>query len=276
MAIVDGSLQLGYKDNAWFTANASVVLKVGQIVYLEQTGTYKLGDGVTALSALSFLGGGSGTTPTFQEVTDEGNTTTNAISAPQYGTSGGEITITSTMIEALDSTNTSQLFNVDRSNDIANYKGVEIATVNDIPTVDTTIIDGSTNPVDGNAVFDALALKAPLNILSNIFGSCTVVGWSAYTASIVDVIDLGNVYMININISGTSNSATTTVQLPYTNNGNALLADMTLATNNGTNITGRWVIASGSDTITFNTTAGAGAYSNSGTKTVYAMLMLPK
>jgi hypothetical protein len=60
MAIVDGSLQLGYKDNAWFTANASLVLKVGQIVYLEQTGTYKIGDGVTVLSALSFLGGGSG------------------------------------------------------------------------------------------------------------------------------------------------------------------------------------------------------------------------
>jgi hypothetical protein len=37
--------------------------------------------------------------------------------------------------------------------------GVEVATVNDIPTVDTTIIDGSTNPVAGNAVFDALALK---------------------------------------------------------------------------------------------------------------------
>jgi hypothetical protein len=58
MAIVDGSLQLGYKNTAWFTANASLVLLVGQIVYLEQTGTYKLGDGTTQLSALTFLGGG--------------------------------------------------------------------------------------------------------------------------------------------------------------------------------------------------------------------------
>lgn len=32
----------------------------------------------------------------------------------------------------------------------------------DVP-VDTTITDGSTNPVDGNAVYDALALKAPLD-----------------------------------------------------------------------------------------------------------------
>ena len=56
MANVD--IKLGYKDSAWFTTNAAIILKVGQIVYLEQTGTYKLGDGVTALSALSFLGGG--------------------------------------------------------------------------------------------------------------------------------------------------------------------------------------------------------------------------
>jgi len=60
MAIVDGSLQLGYKDSAWFTDNATLVLLEGQIVYLEQTGTYKIGDGTSQLSALTFLGG-SGT-----------------------------------------------------------------------------------------------------------------------------------------------------------------------------------------------------------------------
>jgi len=52
-------IQLAYKDTAWFTTNATLILKVGQIVYLEQTGNYKIGDGVTSLSALSFLGGGS-------------------------------------------------------------------------------------------------------------------------------------------------------------------------------------------------------------------------
>ena len=58
MANVD--IKLGYKDSAWFTANATLVLLAGQVVYLQQTGTYKLGDGVTQLSALSFLGGASG------------------------------------------------------------------------------------------------------------------------------------------------------------------------------------------------------------------------
>jgi len=55
--MADVNIQLGYKDTAWFTANASVVLLDGQIVYLnDQSGQYKLGDGITALSALSFLG----------------------------------------------------------------------------------------------------------------------------------------------------------------------------------------------------------------------------
>jgi len=57
MANVD--IRLGYKDNTWFTSNATLVLKVGQMVYLQQTGTYKIGDGTTQLSALSFLGGTS-------------------------------------------------------------------------------------------------------------------------------------------------------------------------------------------------------------------------
>jgi hypothetical protein len=54
MANVD--IRLGYKDSTWFTSNATLVLKVGQMVYLQQTGTYKIGDGTTQLSALSFLG----------------------------------------------------------------------------------------------------------------------------------------------------------------------------------------------------------------------------
>jgi len=53
----DVSVQLGYKDSAWFAANPTFLLGKGQIIHLEQTSTYKLGDGVTALSALSFLGG---------------------------------------------------------------------------------------------------------------------------------------------------------------------------------------------------------------------------
>jgi hypothetical protein len=51
------NIQLGHKDSAWFTANPTKILLDGQIVYLAQTGTYKIGDGITQLSVLSFLGG---------------------------------------------------------------------------------------------------------------------------------------------------------------------------------------------------------------------------
>ena len=61
MANVD--IQLGYKDSAWFTSNATLVLLAGQSVHLLQTGTYKIGDGTTQLSALSFLGAGAGFVP---------------------------------------------------------------------------------------------------------------------------------------------------------------------------------------------------------------------
>jgi len=72
------NIELGYKPLVWFTANPTIVLLAGQIVYLEQTGTYKIGDGVSTLSALSFLGVSS-EIQTLQNVTDLGSTTTNAI-----------------------------------------------------------------------------------------------------------------------------------------------------------------------------------------------------
>ena len=88
MGIVNGSLELGYKDLAWFGANPTLVLKQGQIVFLEQTGTYKIGDGVSTLSALSFLGISS-ETQTLQNVTDLGNFTTNNIEANAFVKTGG-------------------------------------------------------------------------------------------------------------------------------------------------------------------------------------------
>jgi hypothetical protein len=62
--MANANIRLGYKTAAWFTANPTLVLEQGQTVALEQTGTYKLGDGVTQLSALSFLGGSSYTLTT--------------------------------------------------------------------------------------------------------------------------------------------------------------------------------------------------------------------
>ncbi len=56
MKTEEANIQLGYKDNSWFLTNNNLVLLKGQVVYLGQTGTYKLGDGVSKLNELQFLG----------------------------------------------------------------------------------------------------------------------------------------------------------------------------------------------------------------------------
>jgi len=61
------------KNTAWFTANAAMVLKAGEPAYHDTTGLFKLGDGVTALSALSFLPTVSASTPTLQQVLTAGS-----------------------------------------------------------------------------------------------------------------------------------------------------------------------------------------------------------
>lgn len=77
------NIELGYKDAAWFAANPTKVLLAGQIVYLQQTGTYKIGDGTTTLSALTFLGGTS-STPTIQQVLTAGSTATTTITTTGF------------------------------------------------------------------------------------------------------------------------------------------------------------------------------------------------
>ena len=59
MANIPGEIVWQANDNTWFTTNAAEVYPAGITIY-HVDGRYKFTDGVTALSALSFLGGGSG------------------------------------------------------------------------------------------------------------------------------------------------------------------------------------------------------------------------
>ena len=59
MANIPGEIVWQANDNTWFTTNAAVVYPAN-IQIFHTDGRYKFTDGVTALSALSFLGGGSG------------------------------------------------------------------------------------------------------------------------------------------------------------------------------------------------------------------------
>ena len=76
---------------------------------------------------------------------------------------------------------------------IQNKSGT-IALLSDIPapvSVDQSIIDGSTNAVSGNAVFDGLALKADLSNVVTISKTQTITGQKTFTAlsTIVNTIE---------------------------------------------------------------------------------------
>ena len=87
MAVVE--LRYDPKDSAWFSANATMVLKAGEPAYLSTTGQFKLGDGTTQLSALSFLPAGSGITLTTNNTSGAATLVSNVLNIPIYSGGGG-------------------------------------------------------------------------------------------------------------------------------------------------------------------------------------------
>jgi hypothetical protein len=191
---IDWTLQDFTNTASWFTTNNPVLLLGQKAIETDDLLTapkFKIGNGVTDWNSLPYFssGGGSGAVetvtgtnvdntdplnpiidiPNLEQITALTVTITNPIQTESNITVyeplpsiDVAVTIDADGIYIVNDSNTNNLFQVDRVAGTITKNGVDIATVNDIPTVDTTIIDGSTNPVDGNAVFDALALKAPL------------------------------------------------------------------------------------------------------------------
>ncbi len=133
-------VSLGDKSAAWFTANPTLLLAKGQIVFLDdQSGQYKKGDGVTALSALSFLGGSS-TTPTLQQVITESNVVSNGtIFQSTSGDTSMDVSDTFVQVNVGDGVDSSQLIQQPTYFNLAapsvQKNGVEVATVSDIPSL---------------------------------------------------------------------------------------------------------------------------------------------
>jgi hypothetical protein len=174
--------------------------------------------------------------------------------------------ITFTTSPRFDSVTASQYLKVDSNKDLT--------SVYAIPATDIT--EDSTHRFATDTEKTEWNNKINLSALSNIFSSCVVTGWSSYTNSVVEVIDLGNCRMINIHIRGTSNSTVASVKFPFTYNGTAQLLNTLTVTNSGTNANGKWDVLAGSDTIVFYTSINNAAFTASGTKAVFASLILPK
>lgn len=87
MAVVE--LRYDPKNSAFFAANPTMILKAGEPAYLSTTGQFKLGDGTTQLSALSFLPAASGITLTTTGTSGASTLVSNVLNIPQYNGGGG-------------------------------------------------------------------------------------------------------------------------------------------------------------------------------------------
>lgn len=142
MSNVNAEIKWQGNDNAWFTTNAAVVFDANiQIFHID--GRYKFTDGITALSALPFLGGGSGggvqsVTGSNVDNTDPLNPIIQDFIISPSGERRVDVTDFHVELRASELGDVSTVTVLPTSIDLASTSvtknGVEIATVNDLDT----------------------------------------------------------------------------------------------------------------------------------------------
>lgn len=220
MANIPGEIVWQANDNTWFTNNAAEVYPAGITIY-HVDGRYKFTDGITALSALSFLGGAQGVqsvtgsnvdntdpnnpivnAPTLQEVTDAGSTTTNNI-ASNGGFSALDVSDNAVVDVNDDGINVynqaidNVLLEVDRVNDTVKILGVDVATNGKGAAIaSASVVDLG---VDGNSLY-------------HITGSTTITSFSNLPAGVKKTIvfDGSLIITASANIILPSNSSMVT------------------------------------------------------------------
>ena len=181
------------KNTAWFTANAAMVLKAGEPAYHDTTGLFKLGDGVTALSALSFLPTVSASTPTIQQVLTAGQVATTTIETTGFIKTGG----LSTQFLKADGTVDSNVYGVGNaltSNPLSQFAATtssQLAGVISDETGSGALVFG-TSPTFTTSIFSPL-----VNGASTASGTLTLASTSNATKGVIqigttDLVNIGN------------------------------------------------------------------------------------
>lgn len=279
--VVDWSIQHKTKTTAQWTADTTTILLDGQIG-VENTGTttykFKIGNGVDLWAALGYAGGGSSSGVT------SFNSRTGVVTSANGDYTTAQLTISTDKNFVTD----------DQLVVIGNTSGTN--TGDETSARIGAIVNGASNyatPLDAdkigiwdvaNSLFKSLtwanlkvalsSIFAPLNSVVDITSLCTITGWASFTTCVVTRIDLGNAYLVNVYISGVSNSGTASVQLDFTSSINC--GNYSYAVSNGSGVNGRVLIAAGSDTIDWRTNAAGGVFTASGTKLISSQLWLPK
>jgi len=106
----------------------------------------------------------------------------------------------------------------------------------------------------------------------------TIVGWSSYTTKKIYYSKIGKTLFVLVDISGTSNSISTNITLPYTsiNNGGVIAcAQPIVAADNGLGIYGLSNMLTNNTQLRFYTSPIGGNWVASGTKTIRANFTIP-
>lgn len=180
------NIQLGYKDSAWFTTNATLVLLTGQIVYLQQTGQYKIGDGTTQLQNLSFKGGTA--TETNTVIATVVNKTGSNLLASNYqavkvSTAQGQ-RLAVDFAQANNDNNSADTIGLIRQN-ISNNQEGEIIILGQITEINTTgSLQGETW-VDGDVLYLSPSVAGSLTNVkpTGLTGHIVVIGYVEYAHS---------------------------------------------------------------------------------------------
>ena len=179
------NIQLGYKDSAWFTANATLVLLAGQIVYLQQTGTYKIGDGTTQLQNLAFKGIAQQTDIVVATVVN--NTGVNLLAANyqavKVATAQGQ-RLAVDFAQANNDNNSADTIGIVRQNINNNQEG-EIVILGQITEVNTTgSLQGETW-VDGDVLYLSPTVAGRITKVkpNGLTGHMVVIGYVEYAHS---------------------------------------------------------------------------------------------
>jgi hypothetical protein len=179
------------KNTAWFTANAAMVLKAGEPAYHDTTGLFKLGDGVTALSALSFLPTVSASTPTIQQVLTAGQVATTTIETTGFIKTGG----TSAQFLKADGTVDSNVYGVGNAlttNPLSQFAATTSSQLAGVISDET----GSGSLVFGTSPTFTTSIFSPLvNGASTASGTLTL---ASTTNATKGTIQIGTTDLVNI------------------------------------------------------------------------------
>lgn len=131
----------------------------------------------------------------------------------------------------------------------------------------------------GDATWSTVDITSLTGSWIDYSASSTIVGWSVFIDTVIKYIEIGNIVFYKVQITGTSNSATTTITLHATPviSPSVIYIQPIYGQNNGTPVLSRISLANSSNVATFNPSLTSSAsWTASGQKIILAHFYFEK